>query len=195
MPVTLIVARAQAGVIGRGNTLPWHLPEDLRHFKACTLGHAVIMGRKTFESIGKPLPGRRNIVLSHTPGWQPAGIEVAASLAQAIALARAGGPASAAQGARPDGTDAADPEIFVAGGANVYAQARAFAHRALITQIDLQVPGDAYFPDLDPTEWQQVGCNAAVSATGIAYSIVEMRRVAPPALPDAQGKPLGKSCA
>ncbi|MGB7305109.1 MAG: dihydrofolate reductase, partial [Burkholderiaceae bacterium] len=86
VPVTIIVARARNGVIGAGSTLPWHLPEELQHFKAATLGHAVIMGRKTFDSIGKPLPGRRNIVVSRNPHWQHPGCETAGDLQQALQL-------------------------------------------------------------------------------------------------------------
>ena len=137
-PLALVVAVAEGGVIGRAGGMPWHEPEDLRHFKAVTLGHAVIMGRTTWASIGRPLPGRRNLVLSRTPGFAPAGAEVFADLATAIAAARAGG----------------DGEPCVIGGASVYRQALPLATRVVLTEIARQVDGDATFPALGG-EWRE----------------------------------------
>lgn len=133
-PLAIVVACARGGVIGADGRMPWHEPEDLRHFKAATLGHAVIMGRTTWTSIGRPLPGRRNLVLSRTPGLALPGAEVFASLEAAIAAARAGG----------------DGEPRVIGGAQVYAQALPLATLLLLTEIDLAVAGDALFPDPGP---------------------------------------------
>lgn len=137
-PLALVVAMAESGVIGRDGGLPWHEPADLRHFKAVTLGHAVIMGRTTWTSIGRPLPGRRNLVLSRTPGFAPGGAEVFADLAAAIAAARVGG----------------DEEPRVIGGASVYRQALPLATRVLLTEIALHVEGDTTFPALGP-EWRE----------------------------------------
>ena len=156
--ITLIVARAANGVIGRDNTLPWHLPEDLRHFKATTLGHTLVMGRKTFDSIGRPLPGRRTVVLTRDPGWSHPGCERAASLGGAIALA--------------GDTD----ELFIAGGGQVYSDALAIAERALITEIDIEPAGDAFFPALDPRQWTLHERIEHRSATGIGYAIADYRR-------------------
>ena len=135
MTVTVIAAVAENGVIGRGNTLPWHLPDDLKRFKRLTTGHAVVMGRKTFESIGRPLPNRRSIVVSRNPAWQPDGTTVARDLDSALSLAGA--------------TD----QIFVIGGAEVFRAAMPKADRLELTVIHADIPGDAYFPAIDPNEW------------------------------------------
>lgn len=151
--LTLVVARARHGVIGRDNTLPWHLPEDLQHFKATTMGHPILMGRRTFESIGRPLPGRRSIVLSRDPGWAREGCERAGSLDEAIALC------------------AGLPEAFVVGGAAVYAQALPRADRLIVTEVDLEVDGDAWFPAIDPAAWACTSRSPAISRTGQHYEI------------------------
>jgi dihydrofolate reductase len=139
--LTLIVARARNGVIGRGGALPWHLPEDLKRFKALTLGHPVVMGRKTWDSIlarnGKPLPGRRNIVVSRQAGFSAPGGEAAGSLDAALALC----------------ADA--PVVFVIGGAQIYAEALPRAQCVELTEIDADVEGDAVMPPLDPAVWQE----------------------------------------
>jgi len=129
---------ARNRVIGRNNALPWHLPADLIRFKSLTMGHAVILGRKTFDAIGKPLPGRRWIVLTRDRGWRHAGVDLAHDLDQAL-LGVAG-----------------DAEVFVAGGAEVYAQALARADRIYLTVIHAEIEGDARFPELEPTEWTLV---------------------------------------
>lgn len=152
--ITLIVARARGGAIGRHNTLPWRLPEDLQHFKASTLGHAVLMGRKTFDSIGRPLPGRRNLILTRDPHWHHEGCEPVGSLAAAIA------------GCPPD------TELFVAGGEQVYRLALPLADRLIITEIDLDVPdADAWFEAPDLQAWQCTDSRSEVSRTGLGYCI------------------------
>ena len=134
--VSLVVAHSRDRVIGRDGDLPWHLPTDMRHFKALTEGHAVIMGRRTWESIPerfRPLPGRRNIVLTRQAGYEAPGAEVLASLTAAIA--------------------ACDGDAFVIGGGQVYDEALPLSQRAYVTEIDAGVEGDAYFPALPPDEW------------------------------------------
>ena len=139
----MIVARARNGVIGRHGTLPWHLPEDLAHFKRTTMGHTVIMGRKTWDSIGRPLPGRRNIVITRNPQWQAPGAETATSLEQAIQKC-----ASAA--------GEADRDVFIIGGAQLYAQAlKQHVDSIFLTEIDADFEGDTHFPTLDPKRWRE----------------------------------------
>lgn len=133
--LTLIVARARNGVIGRGGTLPWRLPEDLAHFKRTTMGHPIVMGRRTWESIGRPLPGRRSIVVSRDPAFAAAGAEVVTSLDAALKLA------------------GDVPEVFVIGGVQLFAEAASRAQRLLVTQIDAEFEGDTFFPQPDPREW------------------------------------------
>lgn len=136
--VSIIAAMARQRVIGLHNRLPWRLPADLSHFRRTTLGHAVIMGRKNHESIGKPLQQRLNIVLSSDPGYRAPGCQVVSSLAAAM--------------------DAAgdDPEIFIIGGARVYAQALPLASRMYLTLIDGEFVGDTWFPEYDELEWREI---------------------------------------
>lgn len=141
LPVTLIAAVAENGVIGAGNAMPWHIPSDFAFFKSATLGKPVIMGRKTFESIGRPLPGRVNIVVSRQTDYQPDGVLVIDSLDAALAHAQA---IAAADGAR---------EVMVAGGATVYREAMQRADRLCISHVALSPEGDAFFPRIDPLEW------------------------------------------
>lgn len=124
-------------MIGRGNAVPWHLPSDMRHFKQLTTGHAVIMGRRTFESVGRPLPNRRNIVVTRDPTYRAEGIEVSRSLDEALALA-----------------DRGEGEAFVAGGAEIYRLALPRADRLYLTVVHAAIPGDTYFPHLDLREWR-----------------------------------------
>ena len=138
MRVTLIAAVSENGVIGRGNALPWHLPADLQRFKRLTTGHAVVMGRKTWESIRRPLPHRRNIVISSSPGFQPEGATVVPDFPAAIRAAR-------------DLT-----EIFAIGGSRVFEAALPLTDRLELTRVHAQVPGDAFFPKLDLSEWKLV---------------------------------------
>jgi len=146
----LIVARARNGVIGDRGALPWKLPEDLAHFKHTTMGHAVVMGRKTWESIGRALPGRRNIVVTRNAQWRAPGVEVASSLEDARRKCTA--PQDAGAGNAP----AAETDVFVIGGAELYAQAlRQHVDTIFLTEIDADFQGDARFPALDPARWQE----------------------------------------
>ena len=137
--LALVVAVARKGVIGSGGTLPWRIPEDLRHFKRVTLGHAVIMGRKTWESIGKPLVDRRNIVVTRNVDLRIPGVEVVPSLEAALALAHEH-----------------DEEPRVIGGAELYRLALPLATHIYLTELDREVEGDAFFPDLDRSEWREI---------------------------------------
>jgi len=137
--VSVIVALDEAGTIGRDGGLPWHLPDDLRRFKALTMGHVLLMGRRTCESIGRALPGRRSLVLSRTPGYRaPAGVEVVPDLD--TALARAAGA----------------ERLFVIGGAAVFRAALPLADELLVTQVHAAVPGDVRFPEVDWEAWSLV---------------------------------------
>lgn len=156
--LTLIVARARNGVIGANNAIPWHLPEDLKHFKATTLGHPIIMGRKTFESIGRALPGRRNIVVSRNPNAAFPGAQAARSLDDAIAQC----------------ADSAD--AFVIGGAQLYREALPRADRLIVTEVDLEPQGDVHFPPIDPGQWRLTGRSEQVASSGVRFSIVRLRR-------------------
>ncbi|MDR3158504.1 MAG: dihydrofolate reductase [Zoogloeaceae bacterium] len=155
--LTLIAAVAKNRVIGFDNRLPWRLAEDMRHFRAMTCGHSVIMGRKTWESLPaafRPLPERRNIVVSRQPGYPlPAGAYLAHTLEEALAQAQ-------------------DEEAFVIGGAQLYALALPAARRLLLTEIDQEIPGNAWFPDFDQREWQETRREAHVSENGIPFAFV-----------------------
>ncbi|MEN9932438.1 MAG: dihydrofolate reductase [Pseudomonadota bacterium] len=142
LDITLVVARARNGVIGNKGALPWHLPADLKRFKAITIGKPVVMGRKTFESIGKPLPGRQNIVLTRQAGWTAQGVTVVPNLAEAIAAA------------------GLDPRvrghIMIIGGAEIYALALPIATRVELTEVDAEPEGDTILPPFDPARWAEV---------------------------------------
>ncbi len=142
MTVTLVVAMGANGVIGVDGGLPWRLPDDLAHFKQLTLGHPMIMGRATFESIGRALPGRTTIVLTREPEWSAEGVEVARSLEAALQRAQE-----------------LDDEVFVVGGAQVYAEALAAGVVDLmcITRVAAALDGDTYFPQVDWEAWREVG--------------------------------------
>jgi dihydrofolate reductase len=137
--VSLIVAMAKNRVIGVNNTLPWHLPADLKNFKALTMGHHIVMGRKTYESIGKPLPGRTSVMVTRNANYAPLGVVVVNSLAAAISAC------------------GDDEEIFVIGGAELYRQSITLADRIYLTEIDADLSGDAYFPELDHKLWKEAG--------------------------------------
>ena len=156
--ITLVAAMAEGNVIGLNNTMPWHLPEDLKHFKATTLGKPVIMGRKTFDSIGRPLPGRQNIVITRQADWQRDGVTVVHSLPDALALA-----------ANVD-------EVCVIGGADVYRQALPLADRLCLTHITLSVVGDATFPQWQADEWLSVSGEVQTAANGLQYQFVDYQR-------------------
>ena len=144
MKLALIWAMARNRTIGRNNALPWYLPEDLKYFKRVTLGKPVIMGRKTWESIGRPLPGRTNIVITRDVAFQADGVRVVHSLEQALALAE--------KICLLDGGD----EAIVMGGAEIYALALPHADRLYLTQVHADVEGDAHFPPLDLTQWHEL---------------------------------------
>ena len=137
MRISLICAASQNGVIGIENRLPWKLPADLKRFKALTMNHPVIMGRKTFESIGKPLPGRTNIVVSKQKGFQTCGALVAGSLEEALRLCENA------------------EEAFVIGGASLYQQALPMVDKIYLTRIHQDFEGDSYFPELDKSAWRE----------------------------------------
>jgi dihydrofolate reductase len=137
MPISLIAAVARNGTIGRGGRLPWRLPDDLARFKRLTLRHTVLMGRRTWESLGRPLPGRRNVVLTHDVSFATPGCEVVHSVREGAGLA-------------------AGSELFVIGGAAVYAAFMQLADRLFITHVDTEVGGDATFPAIDPETWRMV---------------------------------------
>jgi dihydrofolate reductase len=156
--LTLIVATERHNGIGIHNALPWRLPEDLAFFKRTTTGHPILMGRKTFESIGRPLPNRRNIVITRNPAWQHEGVDTAGSLQQAADLA-------------------GDGEVFVIGGAQIYADALPLAARLIVTEIDADFACDAFFPAIDSAVWKEVSREPHQSAEqGFAYAFVIYHR-------------------
>jgi dihydrofolate reductase len=160
MKLHLIFARSSNGVIGRQNALPWHLPEDLAHFKRLTLGCPVIMGRKTWDSLPprfRPLPGRLNIVVTRQAHWQAEGARCANSLAQAMSICQ----------------DHAD--VWVIGGAEIYAQSLPQADSAVVTEIDQDFEGDAYAPVFGP-DWHESARESHTSSTGLNYSFVTYSR-------------------
>ena len=136
--ISVIAALAKNRVIGIENRLPWRLPEDLAHFKALTLGHPILMGRKTFESLGRPLPGRTNIVITRNANYNPDGCLVADSIPAALALC------------------ADVEEVFFIGGAELYVQAIPLADRLYLTEVDIEAEGDAWFPDTDHSAFREV---------------------------------------
>ena len=137
--VVLVAAVARNGVIGDGPDIPWTLPGEQRLFKGLTWGHTLVMGRTTYDSIGRPLPGRTTIVLTRSPDWSADGVLVADDLAEALALA-----------------DALDGEVMVAGGGQVYAAALAHADEQVISEVDLEPAGDAFYPAFDRAEWLEI---------------------------------------
>jgi len=150
---------ADNGVIGAKGGLPWHLPGDLEHFKTVTMGHPILMGRKTFESIGRALPGRRNIVITRQRDWSAPGTETAASLDVALKVA---------------GEDTA---VMVIGGAEIFAQALPLADRIELTQVHSRPDGDTFFPRLDPRQWEEIRRENISAAKGPpAYSFVTLIR-------------------
>ena len=146
MLLTAVVAATENNVIGRDNGMPWHLPADLQHFKAVTLGKPVLMGRRTFEAIGRPLPGRRNLVLSRDRGYAAAGVETFSDLDAALAAAG----------------DVA--ELMIIGGQAVYDLALPRVQRVHLTRLHMQLEGDAHFPDLPHEQWREVSRSARRAA-------------------------------
>jgi dihydrofolate reductase len=162
MTLGVICARARNGTIGKDGVMPWHLPEDLAHFKRVTLGCPVIMGRKTWDSIParfRPLPGRTNVVVTRQADWQSSGATRAASLQDALALC------------------AAVPQVWVIGGAQIYAQALPLANAAQVTEIEIDVEGDAFAPVFGP-EWSEVARERHGAANGMNYSFVTYQNTA-----------------
>lgn len=167
MKLALVVAMARNRVIGRDGSLPWHLPADLQRFRAITMGKPIVMGRRTHESIGRPLPGRRNIVLSRATGYTAAGCEVFVSLE--VALAALGEV----------------EEVMVVGGAALYAEALPLAARIYLTEVDAAPPGDVFFPAFDRALWREVECEAHAADERNEYAwcfrvLDRINRTAPP---------------
>ena len=162
MDIALIYARAANGVIGKDGTMPWHLPEDLAHFKRLTLGCPVIMGRKTWDSLPerfRPLPGRINIVITRQPDWHQDGVQRASSLREALQFC------------------ASSETVWVMGGAQIYAQALPLADCVEVTEIGQDFDGDAYAPTLGP-EWKEAAREAHTSASGLPFCFVRYLRAA-----------------
>jgi dihydrofolate reductase len=158
--ISIIAAMTENRVIGINNTLPWRLPADLRHFRQITTGHHVIMGRRNYESIGRPLPDRTNIVITRNPVYQAPGCRVKHSLAEA--LQDAGN----------------DPEVFVIGGAEIYRQAISRADRIYLTLVHAEISGDTFFPEFDMREWRETSRahHEADEKNPYAYSFVTYDR-------------------
>lgn len=146
--VSIIAAMAANRVIGQGNRLPWHLPEDLQHFKALTMGHHIVMGRKTYDSIGRPLPGRTTVIVTRRPDYTAPDCIAVNSIDAALSVCHG------------------DPEVFFVGGAEIYAQALPIADRLYLTEIKRDFPGDAHFPPFDAGQWQEVSRERHVKENG-----------------------------
>ena len=165
LPIGLVVAAADNDVIGRNNALPWDLPADLKHFRRVTMGKPIVMGRRTFESIGRPLPGRSNIVISRDPAYGADGLRVVPSLEAALALAE--------NIALIDGSD----ELMVIGGAQIYGLALPLAARLHLTRVHVTPEGDAKLPTIDWAQWREVSREAhAATNDAPAYTFLEYTR-------------------
>lgn len=156
--LSLIVAFAKNNVIGINNTLPWHLPEDLKRFRALTTGHHIIMGRKTYESLGRLLPGRTTVIVTRNKNYKLEGALIAHSLESAVDLCQN------------------DAEAFVIGGAELYQDGLRLANKLYITEVDLSIEGDAFFPNLDLNLWQETLREAHTSAQGFLFSYISYVR-------------------
>lgn len=150
--LSLIVAHADNRVIGHNNQLPWHLPEDLKRFKKLTMGHHIIMGRKTYESLGRLLPGRTTVIVTRDPAYKVEGAKVVHSIPEALAAC------------------AGDSEPFLIGGAELYLQGFAHVTRLYLTRVFAKVGGDAFFPELEMADWELISEEANVSENGLHYS-------------------------
>lgn len=150
--LSMIVAVANNGVIGVNNTLPWHLPEDLKRFRALTMGHHIIMGRKTYESLGRLLQGRTTVIVSRNPDYQVEGAVVVHTLQQAMRFCQQ------------------DEELFLIGGAQLYQEGLSQVNKLYITQVNLDVNGDAFLPEIDFSMWTLTEKKDHVSASGLSYS-------------------------
>jgi dihydrofolate reductase len=156
--LSIIVAMSSNRVIGVNNSLPWHLSEDLKHFKTLTTGHTIIMGRKTYESIGKPLPNRRNIVISRNLNAFYGGVEVVHSLEDAFS------------------TSSNDKEVFIIGGSNIYEQSLHLVEHLYITEIKKAFEGDAFFPEIDKSLWTESARETHTSSDGLEFSFVSLQK-------------------
>jgi dihydrofolate reductase len=167
MRISLIVAMTENRVIGLDGTMPWHLSEDLKYFKRVTMGAPIVMGRKTFDSIGRSLPGRTNIIITRDINYEAEGVDVAHDLESSIEKASC------------EAANQGKDEIFVIGGAQIYALALANADRLYLTQIHQILAGDAYFPEIQTGEWREIERDARGPETpgGPAYSFVVLERV------------------
>jgi len=165
--ISLMVAMAQNGVIGRGNALPWRLPADLKRFKEFTLGKPILMGRKTYESIGRPLPGRANLVLTRDPDWRAAGVIPVHSVEEALRQTRT------------------CDELVAIGGAEVYRLLLPLARRIYMTHVHADIAGDTYFPAFDPAQWHDLDCQTHPADERHAYPVtfVTLERRNAPATP------------
>ncbi len=160
--VSMVVAATDNDVIGRDSGMPWHLPDDLKYFKARTMGKPMLMGRKTFESIGRPLPGRTSIVMTRDPHWRAEGVVVVRSLDEALAYA------------------ASASELCAVGGADIFRLVMPVAKRIFLTRIHANIPGDTFFPRPDPVEWREVERveHPADERHAYAMSFITLDRVA-----------------
>jgi dihydrofolate reductase len=159
--VSVVAAVARGGVIGRSGTIPWRLPEDMRRFREVTIGHPVVMGRRTWESLPerfRPLPGRRNVVVTRSSDWNANGAERAGSLDAALRLL------------------AEEQQVFVIGGGELYASAVPLADELLLTEVDVDVEGDTFFPEVDLGAFEEVSREEHVSESGITFSFVRHER-------------------
>jgi len=166
MKIALIVAASQNNVIGLDNQLPWHLPEDLQYFKAVTMGKPILMGRKTYDSIGRPLPGRTNIVLTRNANWSAEGVVVVNDLDSATAASE---KACAAAGV---------DELMIIGGEQIYRKFLPIADKLYLTKVEAVVEGDAYFPAIDSDQWQQVAEKIPEKVGNYSYRFVVLERMA-----------------
>lgn len=155
MAVTIIAAVANNGIIGQGQRLPWHLPADLRHFRRTTWGHPIVMGRRTFESIGHSLPGRWNLVVSRTLTAVIDGIDIVSSLEEALQRVQTA------------------PEVFVIGGASLYTQVFPHANRLHLTRIQADFEGDTYFPDFYPADWRETSREEHTSPFPFSFTVLD----------------------
>jgi dihydrofolate reductase len=166
VPVALVVAMDRAGLIGANGALPWYLPADLHRFRAITAGHPIVMGRRTHESIGGPLPERHNIVVTRAPGYAAAGCTIVSDLAAAYAAAR---------------RDTGDREIMIIGGAALYREALPDATRIYLTEVHATLPGDVHFPRFDRSEWREISREDhgpdARNAHGYSFVVLERRPI------------------
>lgn len=164
MSICLVVAAAENNVIGIDNKMPWHLPKDLQYFKQVTMSKPIIMGRKTFDSIGRPLPGRENIVITRQQEWQHDGVHVVNNIGAAIEFAEQLSPHS---------------DVMIIGGAEIYRQSLERADKIFLTRVYTELDGDAFFPSLDAAQWREISCekHAACERNPYPYAFCVLERV------------------